>query len=221
MIIDEILNKDVLWQMSQAEKASILYLLNKLPKLSVAIEVGSYKGGFLQVLAKYFKTVYSCDIDHSNIVNKEQYENVVFVEGDSEETLPRLIEQLNQSEETVNFILIDGDHSYDAVLNDINNALQYLPKGDLILLIHDSWYDGTREAINHANWKDNPYVQYIEKDFAVGDMMYSYAEGNIFVGGLALAVFSTNKRRGDIEIKQTHDYMYCKVKELMDGVNNV
>lgn len=218
--ISEILNNDILWQMSIAERASILYLLNKIDKRSVAIEIGSYKGGFLRILSKYFDKVYSCDIDHSNVVNKEQYKNVVWVEGDSKETLPKLIKKLNKSGEEVNFILIDGDHSYDAVLNDIHNVLTYQSKGDSLLLIHDSWYEDVREAVNRAEWNTNPYVSLVEKDFVVGDLIGS-EKGNYFVGGLALATMSTEKRQGDIDIKQSQDYMYRVCKQMLDESKGV
>lgn len=218
--IDEILNNDILWQMSTAEKASILYMLNKLPGRKVAVEVGSYKGGFTRVLSRYFNKVYSCDLDHSYLVDKEQYKNVTWVTGDSKETLPALISRINSDKEDVSFILIDGDHSYETVIQDIHNVLNYKPRGETILLIHDSWYGPSREAINKANWSGSPYVDYVEKDFVPGDVVYS-EEGKIFVGGLALISISPKKRKGDIEIRQTHDYMYRVCKKLLDESNEV
>lgn len=220
MNLDLILKNDVLWQMSIAEKASILYLLGNMEKRSVAIEVGSYKGGFLRVLAQYFDKVYSCDIDHSNIDGgKEQFINVEWVEGDSKDTLPELISRINNIGEEVNFILIDGDHSYKTVLHDINNVLQYQPlKSEVVLMIHDSWYEQSRHAINKAGWNDSPYVQFVEKDFVVGDLIHSTEEeGKIFVGGLALAVLSPIARQGDVEIRQTYDFMYRVMKQFLDG----
>ena len=202
-MINELLNTDVLWQMSIAEKAAIFYLLGKMKSKTVAVEVGSYKGGFTRVLSRHFDKVYSLDIDHSQIVDKEQFKNVVWVQGDSRQTLPDLIDII----EPVNLILIDGDHEYETVLADINNVLAYKPKGDMVLLIHDSWYAPTREAINKAAWNDNPYVHLVEKDFVPGDLIGGPG-GNFFVGGLALAVLTTKKRRGAVKIGQAQDYMY-------------
>lgn len=213
MILDEIFNNDVLWQMSYAEKASVLYLLGKMEKRSVAIEIGSYKGGFLRVLSQHFDKVYSCDIDHSPI-DKGQFTNVEWIEGDSIKTLPKLIQQINDNGEDVNFILIDGDHSYETVLQDIHNVLLYQPKSEVILLIHDSWYEPSREAVNKANWNNSPYVHLVEKDFVTGDLIGSDA-GNFYVGGLALAYMTPLERQGDITINQTQDYMYSITKQLL------
>lgn len=208
-------NYEVLWQMSLSEKAAILYLLSKLDKHSVALEIGSYKGGLLRVLSQHFDKVYSLDIDHSAIVDKEQYDSVVWVEGDSKETLPSLIQEINASGEDVGFILIDGDHSYDTAIQDIDNILSYVPQGETLLLVHDSWYKETRDAINKTNWNESPYVVMVEKDFVPGDMIGS-DEGNLFVGGLALVFMSKEQRRGDIKIGQSQDYMYRICQQLLD-----
>jgi len=201
--MSEIVCNDVLWQMSVAEKAAILYLISKMPKRSVAIEIGSYCGGFTRVLSKNFDKVYSLDIDHSNIVSREQFQNVKWVEGDSKKTLPGLIKHINKSKEDVNLILIDADHSFDAVYKDIKNVLHYVPKSDTVLLLHDSWYAPSRDAISLSHWNSSPYVHYIEKDFVCGDVIR-----NMFMGGLALVIMSSVERKGAVEIKQTHDYMY-------------
>jgi len=208
-MIDELFNQNILWQMSSSERASILYLLSKTRKDSIAIEIGSYKGGFLQHLSKHFNLVYSLDINHDNIIDKDQYDNVVWITGDSAKTLPKLLKKLKDKD--IGFILIDGDHSSEAVLRDINNTLEYVPIKDTLILMHDSWYVGTREAINKVNWNNSPYVQYVEKDFVPGDLV-----GYHFVGGLALSYLSTDKRHYDIEIRQSQDYMYSKGKQLLD-----
>ncbi len=206
--LDAIFNTNINWQMSLAERASILHLMQNMSKRSVAIEIGSYQGGLLQHLTSYFNKVYSLDVDHSNIKNKEQYKNVTWVKGDSKITIPQLISDINNNDEDVNFILIDANHDYAPVLEDIHNVLQYKPKSETWLLIHDSWYSQTRNAISKTNWNDNKYVHLVEKDFVVGDVMNHSQEGIIFVGGLALVYINVNKRIEDIQIKQSHDYMY-------------
>jgi hypothetical protein len=216
MNLDEILKNETLWQMSYAEKASIFYLLDKMKNRGVAIEIGTYHGGFLKVLSRYFDKVYSCDIDHSNVDNKDSYKNITWIEGDSKETLPKLIEQINNNGEDVNFILVDGDHGYETALQDINNVLKYVPKNETVILIHDSWYSPSREAINQADWNSNLFVHLVEKDFCTGDIIYSATEGNIFVGGLAIAILSNMERENDIEIGQTYDYMYLVVNNLLN-----
>lgn len=99
---------------------------------------------------------------------------------------------------------------YDAVLQDINNVLLYQPKNEVLLLIHDSWYEPSREAINSANWNDSPYVHFVEKDFVAGDLF-----GDMLIGGLSLARLLPVERQGDVQINQNHDHMYRMFKELM------
>lgn len=206
--IEEVLGGEILWQMSAAERATIFYLFGKMPSRRVAIEVGSFKGGFTHVLSRHFEKVYSLDIDHRNIVGREQLANVEWVTGDSATTLPALIDKINRSrKEHVDFVLIDGDHAFGAVLSDINSVLRLRPRDEVVVLLHDSWYKPTRDAINVADWNGCPFVHLVEKDFVAGDLVGS-ASGNVFVGGLALVRMSPARRAGAIEIGQRHDFMY-------------
>lgn len=220
--LGDIFNDTTLWQMSLSEKLAIFNLFDNMPRKKVAIEIGSYRGGFLKHLSKYFEKVYSCDINHAFINNKDQYKNVIWIEGDSAKTVPLLIQQIVEDGEEIDFVLVDGDHSFEAVITDINNVLSYKPiSTDMILLMHDSWYDGTRKAINKANWRQNPYVIYVEKDLVPGDIVNS-DEGNIYVGGLAIAILSNKKRLDSfIEIKQSHDYMYRVVEKMLREGKNI
>jgi precorrin-6B methylase 2 len=211
--INELYDHTPLWQMSAQERMGVMYMINKLPTKNVAIEIGSYCGGFLKYLAKQFKTVYSLDIDFSRL-DKSEYDNVVWIQGDSKETLPKLVEQFNERNESVNFVMIDGDHNYDAVLQDVNNTLKFNVTSDMIIMAHDSWYGPSRDAISNANWSGNLHVHKIEKDLVCGDVI-PYQAGNIYVGGLMAAILSPEVREGELAIGQTHDYMYTTVTGLL------
>lgn len=218
--LDDVLsNDDILWQMTPAEKMAIYYVLNKMEKRDIAIEIGSYKGGFLRVLSKYFKKVYSCDITFDGIENREQYKNVRWVQGDSKDTLPKLISDLNKLKTgDVNFILVDGDHEHDTVLRDINNILKYVPRTETIVLMHDSWYEPTREAINQADWYDNKHVHLVEKDLVHGDTIWN-STGYLTVSGLAIAILYPNERDFELQIGQTYDFMYTLMRRLIEDQN--
>lgn len=206
MILDEVLAEDVLWQMSFAERAAILGIILDMPSRNLAVEVGSYQGGFLRILSKYFSKVYSLDIDHSNL-DKDLYTNVEWVKGDSKETLMNLVEFTRDfTKEPVDLILIDGDHEYDTVKSDISNVLKLSPQ-ETVILIHDSWYEPSRKAILEANWAGNPYIHHVEVDFCTGDLM----PNGIFIGGLALVRMSSQKRQHDLVIGCSHEYMYKKL----------
>lgn len=212
--LQDIFDESIYWQMNISEKSSILYLLEKMKNKNTAIEIGSYRGGFLRILDKYFKKVYSCDIDHSLLTNKNIYKKVDFVDGDSKATLPILIDKINNSDEIVNFVLIDADHEYDGVKKDIKNILKIKPKDDLIILIHDSWYDPSRAAIIDSDWNSNPYVHYIDTDFVAGDICYSGMYGkDILISGLALIIMSPEKRDEKLNINQSQDKLYCTISK--------
>ena len=207
--INEIFTQDILWQMSFAERMAIFYLFNKIPRKKVAIEIGSYKGGFLRVLCRNFDTVYSLDINHSNL-DKSLYPNAKWIEGDSKETLPALVSELNTNGVCVDFAMVDGDHSYKTVLADINNLLKLHVNHDMIIMGHDSWYPETRQAFVDADWNGNTHVHKIETDFVTGDLFR-----NTYVGGLALAVLSPEKRVGNVVVSQTNNYMHTTVTNLV------
>jgi hypothetical protein len=209
MVLSEILEEETLWQMSLSERASFLYILGELSPKNIAVEIGTNHGGSLQWLSKFFKKVYSCDIDHSHL-DKNKYNNVEWVLGHSKDTIPKLLENL--SKEEINFVLIDASHKYENVYNDIKNVLTYIPKNDMIILMHDSWYPPTRKAILDFNWNQNLYVHYINTDFATGDLMI-YNDKDVYMGGFCLIILKPEKRINDIEIKQTYNYMYNKVME--------
>jgi hypothetical protein len=207
-------DNDIFWQMSFSERASAIYLLEKMKNKNIAIEIGTLNGGFTKVLNNYFRHIYSLDIDHSNVVDKDLYSNITWIQGDSKETLSQLVDKINNSKEIVNFVLIDADHEYDGVYSDVSNILKIKPKDDLILLIHDSWYINSRRAICDINWNDNPYIHLVDTDFVAGDL--GYINGNYqYIGGFCLVIISPNIRKGDIKIKQPHDLMYRVVNNSL------
>jgi lipopolysaccharide biosynthesis glycosyltransferase len=214
--LQDIFDDSVYWQMNTSEKSSIMYLLEKIKNKNVSIEVGSFRGGFLRILDKYFKKTYSCDLDHTLLTNKGIYKNVEFITGDSKNTLPELVNKFNSSEEIVNFILIDGDHEYIGLQSDIKNILKIKPKDDLIILIHDSWYNNSRACIIETKWSDCSYVHHVDTDFVAGDLIYSgMYDKDILMGGLALIIMSPEIREEELIIKQSQDKLYCRISKLI------
>ncbi|MBD3183553.1 class I SAM-dependent methyltransferase, partial [Candidatus Poribacteria bacterium] len=50
---------------------------------------------------------------------------------------------------TMDFVLVDGSHSYEYVLSDTDNALKLLKNGKGIILWHDyGHWDGVTKALN-------------------------------------------------------------------------
>ncbi len=142
------------WQITRWEKYGFASIL-EAAKPKVAIEIGTNKGGSLQVVAKHAEKVYSIDLDAS-LKDRlgAQLPNVEFLAGDSRQILPPLLDRITKQGEKLGFVLIDGDHSTDGVRCDVNIILRYLPVRPVFLVLHDSGPMRFRNVGgNSAVWK--------------------------------------------------------------------
>lgn len=196
------------WQMSWAERCALIVLLQEL-KPQCAIEVGTAQGGSLSVLAEYCQKVYSLDIDPLCKQRlQKNFPNVEFVIGNSEETLPSLIELLKKRGETPGFVLIDGDHRTESVKRDIESILTFHPGRPLYIVMHDSFNPGCRRGILEAAWEDNPYVHSVELDFIQGGFCADLEFFRQMWGGLALATMLPTKRESPLKINQNQRLLF-------------
>jgi Methyltransferase domain len=188
------------WQMSPSEQVMIMYLIEHL-RPRAAIEIGTRFGGSLQVLARHCDRVYSLDIDPEvNERLKGRFENVEYLIGRSDETLPPLIDRLQREKTEVGFVLIDGDHSTDGVRRDIDNILRYKPSTTLYIIMHESFNPVVRRGLTAANWSGCPYVQRVELDLVAGSVNTSPNFRGQLWGGLAIGILTSEPRNGDLEI---------------------
>jgi len=181
------------WCMENYERLAVYYLLQNMPNKNNALEVGSMWGGLLNVLSEQFKKVVSIDVTFKNL-NTALYDNVTFIENSC--TPNGLLNVLDMA--PFNLVVIDADHEYKFVFEHMNALKTYIPKQDMFILIHDTWYGGTRNGINNVNWNENKYIHFIDLDFVPGVKI----EGNKFVGGLCLIIMKPIERANDIGVKQ-------------------
>jgi hypothetical protein len=189
------------WQMTRAERFCLIHLLRAL-KPELSLEVGTHQGGSLQVLSRYSVEVYSVDIDPGVAASlRGQFPNVSFTSGDSTAILPSLIDEINASEKKLGLVLIDGDHSEEAVQKDINAVLRLIPRRPLCIVMHDSFHPPCRKGIRLANWQSCPYTHYLELDFVHGIFVPGRpsADESMF-GGFALALLLPERRAGDLSV---------------------
>ena len=199
------------WQMTNCERFAMQDILRRLqPNLS--IEVGTYQGGSLQVISHFSRKVISIDIDpevEERLSNK--FANVDFRCGNSYELLPNLLEESENSNRDIEFILIDGDHSTQGVQRDINALLQYKPRKRCVILMHDSFNPDCREGIKTASWLTSPYVQCVELDFIPGIYhydAYDTAAARTMWGGFACAVLDSTIRREELVIQESQKGLF-------------
>jgi len=186
------------WIMHEAERVMILSMLRNL-KPEVAIDCGTAHGGSLSAIAKYAKKVYTLDYDPTckERFGKE-FPNAEFISGDINETLPKLMEQINKKGENLEFILLDAQHSRQGICKEINSILKYKPQKHLFIIIHDSFIPECREGIKEANWKDCPWVHFIELDFVSGVYGYQCKNDRKMTCGLAFVLLRAIPRQGSI-----------------------
>lgn len=195
------------WHMSRNERYAFIKLLEKI-KPKTAIEIGCFKGGSLEVLSRYSEKVYSIDID-PNVKNLMQgkFDNVDIHIGDSKTLVPKILDAIDKNNESLEFVLIDGEHTYEGVKRDIGHFLNYIPKKTVYIIFHDSFNPICRKGMLKANYNSSPYVHYVELDFISG----IFNPGKLFRqmwGGLALVVLKPSKRKGVVEVSQCQKKLF-------------
>jgi hypothetical protein len=202
------------WMMQPSEQIGLLFLLDQLrPK--VAIEIGTRFGGSLQILARYCEKVYSLDIDPDVPRRLEgKYTNVEYLIGPSHETLPPLIDRLQNEKAELAFALVDGDHSSAGVKADIDNLLKFTPTVPLYIVMHDSFNPACRDGLRKSNWAANPYVHAVELDFIAGLVNPAPTFRHQLWGGLALGILLPQKRSGRFEITGKGEATYSAAMKM-------
>lgn len=183
------------WQMSESEKAGLLAILATI-KPRLAIEIGTYKGGSLSLIRQHAKAVISMDID-PNVAEKFGWmKNVQFLTGDSKKILPMLLSELEAKAVTPDFILVDGDHSSEGVLLDMQNLLSMKPRNPCFILMHDMANPICRSGANRVDWEKYKNVDHVDLDFIPGRIIEngSQSDGEIW-GGLGLVVLLPQERQ--------------------------
>jgi hypothetical protein len=202
------------WVMECNERVAMMALLGWL-KPACSIEVGTRDGGSLEVIAANSGHVFTLDIDPSCSAAVQHYSNVELVVGNSQETLAGVLKQIAERQLSLEFVLIDGDHSAEAVRGDIESLLEFRPSRPCYILMHDSFNPYCREGMATAAWGRSPYVHKVDLDFIPGkiyhpdEFNWGTPAGNEMWGGLGLAVLRPEPRDGPLEIIAGASHLYA------------
>lgn len=203
------------WQMSHSERLALMALLHRYNP-EVCIEVGTFRGGSLSLIAQYAKKVFSIDIDPTIPERYAHLSNVHFLTGRSSELLPSLLKELNESGLGVDLVLIDGDHSKDGVMGDLNILLAYQPIRPLSVLMHDSFNPECRAGMLQANWHGSKYLHFADLDFVPGRLIEHGGGGHGEMwGGLSLLMFLPQPRKGPPTIQRSANMMHEAIKSTL------
>lgn len=173
------------WQMTAGERAALDGLLSNL-KPRVAIEIGSAQGGSLARIALHSAKVDSIDIVDAR--TSAPAENVTVHVGDSKEILPSLFAELIEQGVNVDFVLVDGDHSFDGVKGDLELLLGSAATADTAILLHDSFNPWVRLGIEAVRPESFAKVGFCELDFVPGRMASGGEFDGQLWGGFALVL---------------------------------
>jgi hypothetical protein len=173
------------WQMSRAEKYCLIGLMEQI-RPEVAIEIGTYKGGSLQVIQHFAKEVYSIDISTAPKKFLEpKFPHVHFLVGEGDKLVHGLFSQTEQAGKQLGFILVDGDHTCEGVQRDLHAILSYPHKNPFVILLHDSFNPQCRKGIRTMPYQRYPAVESVELDYITGSFWHNDTYREMW-GGLAM-----------------------------------
>lgn len=178
---------DPLWQMSLGERAAVEGVLSQL-KPAVAIEVGTAQGACLARIAAHSHHVHSFDLEPPSVPVAD---NVTIHVGDSHQLLASVLAEVAERGETVEFALLDGDHSAEGVSRDVGDLLDSRAVDRTVLLIHDSANEEVRLGLDSIRFTDWPRVTHVELDWVPGQLFKQPEARNQLWGGLALIMVGT------------------------------
>jgi hypothetical protein len=186
------------WQMALGQRAALEGVLAQLQP-ALAIEIGTAQGGSLERIAAHSDEVLSFDFDPD--VDEARFPNVAFHRGDSAETLPRALAELERAGRDVDFALVDGDHTYRGVKRDLEALLRSPAVEQTVILLHDAMNEECRAGMEAVRFEAHPKVVHVDLDFVRG-FHDSRALDELW-GGLGLVVVDreqTNYRIFDATI---------------------
>ncbi len=205
------LTRESVSQMSFGERAAVEGILAQL-RPGLAVEIGTAAGGSLARIARYAAEVHSIDISHAELAVGVPA-NVRLHEGPSAELLPPLLADFTTAGRGLEFALVDGDHSFEGVIGDVQTLLDSPCTARSVILVHDSMNEEIRAGLERASVEDYEKVVYFEPDFVPG---YIFAGGGIdgaVWGGLALII--CDRRRTDAYLQSVRQRRYREPYEAI------
>jgi hypothetical protein len=172
--------------MSYGERTVIEGML-AMVKPRLAIEIGRAEGGSLRRIAAHSDEVVSFDmVDAPSEL--AALPNVNMMTGDSHIQLPEELQRLADAGESVDFVLVDGDHTTAGARRDVEDLLNSPALGSTIILAHDSLNEEVRQGLEEVDYDAHDKVAWVDLDFVPGYVARLPSRIGECWGGLALIV---------------------------------
>jgi hypothetical protein len=201
------------WQMSGGERIALEGLLSQVsPKL--AVEIGTAEGGSLRRIAAHSDEVHSFDLV-APADDLAVLENVTFHTGDSHQLLGEFLAQAAAERRSIDFVLIDGDHSADGVRRDILDVLGSDAVTSTVIVLHDTLNPEVRRGIEAAEVASHPKVARYELDLVAGYLVRREPFRLQMWGGLGLIVLDAGHRPPKVSDDGFHE-LYRVLRPSVD-----
>lgn len=206
------------WQMSYGERAALEGIVAQLrPRL--AIEIGTATGGSLKRLAAHSDEVHSFDLVAPG-AEVAALENVSFHTGDSHELLPQTLAELAAAGRSVDFVLVDGDHTAEGVRRDLEDLLASDAIQRTVIVLHDTTNDLVRRGIDEVRLEKHPKVALVELDCVAGHLSRRDPYRLQLWGGLGLVLVDVPSASGQRD-RSVHDDRFYGLASLLRSIRDI
>ncbi|HSZ70431.1 MAG TPA: class I SAM-dependent methyltransferase [Solirubrobacteraceae bacterium] len=174
------------WQMSYGERAALEGVVSQL-RPTLALEIGTAEGGSLRRIAAHSEEVHSFDLVPPS-AELASLENATFHTGDSHALLPQTLNDLSAAGRSIDFVLIDGDHSAEGVRQDLEAVLSSPALARAVVLLHDTMNPEVRRGIMAVHMSAYEKVALVDLDFVPGYLARREPYRLQLWGGLGMVV---------------------------------
>jgi len=139
------------------ELLQLYRLANSLKRNSIAVEIGSYIGASSLMIAKGLRRkskLYCIDTWENDAMSEGKWltferfqENTVMVKNRLITIKSESVDAAKHCRDEIDFIFIDGDHSYKGVKSDVDSWFNKLKHNGLIIMHDIGWADGVIKVI--------------------------------------------------------------------------
>jgi hypothetical protein len=174
------------WQMTLGERTALEGLLSQV-KPRLAVEIGTAEGGSLRRLAAHSEEVHSFDLVEPAF-DVSEFGHVVLHTGDSHALLPEALAGFAAAGRSVDFVLVDGDHSADGVERDLLDLLASPAVTSTVIVLHDTLNPEVREGLQRVDYGLYHKVALVDLDLVPGHLSRSGVYRGHLWGGLGVVV---------------------------------
>jgi len=125
--------------------------------LSVAVEIGSYIGASSLMIAKGLNAdseLYCVDTWENDAMTEGNWDTFVEFKKNTGLVANKIVMGRSNSadaakkfEDTIDFLFLDGDHSYEGVKKDVDAWLEKLKSGGIITMHDIGWAEGVKKVV--------------------------------------------------------------------------